>query len=85
MANYHTAFAGGADLAEFPMPKFALRDELFAEPLSIQKGRLLLPQAPGIGVKLTPDIERRFAFNDSAVYSCRAPRPGLWSDDSTWK
>jgi L-alanine-DL-glutamate epimerase-like enolase superfamily enzyme len=84
MANYHAAFAGGSDLAEFPMPEFALRDELLAEPLSIQNGKIMAPRTPGIGVKLTAEIERRFAFNEAAVYSCRAPRPGLWSDDATW-
>lgn len=84
MANYHAAFAGGAQLAEYPLPRFELRDALLAEPLRIDDGRLLLPQGPGIGVRLTREIEKQFAFRETAVYSCLPPRPGLWSDDSTW-
>lgn len=85
MANYHAAFAGDATLAEYPMPAFALRDALFAEPLTISGGKLSLPTQPGIGVRLSADIQRQFAFNEKAVYSCLAPRPGLWSDDASWK
>lgn len=84
MANYHAAFAGGSTLAEYPMPRFELREALFAEPLKIAGGRILAPTAPGIGINLTPQIEREFRFRDEAVYSCLAPRPGLWSDDSSW-
>ena len=85
MANYHAAFAGGALLAEYPMPPFALRDALFAEPLRIKGGRLYPPQAPGIGIRLTPEIETQFRFREDAVYSCLPPKPGTVSDDSTWE
>ena len=32
--------------------------------------RLLRPTAPGIGVTLTPEMEARYPFDDTAVYSC---------------
>lgn len=85
MANYHAAFAGASTLAEYPMPNFELREALMTEPLQITHGQLRAPQAPGIGITLTPAIEREFRFRDEAVYSCLAPRPGTWSDDATWE
>lgn len=50
MSNYHGAFAGGADLAELPMPAFPLRDAMMMEPLAIKDGRLARAEAPGLGV-----------------------------------
>ena len=85
MANYHAAFAGGSTLAEYPMPSFELRESLFAEPLRIVDGQIQAPRAPGIGVRLTPEIEQRFHFRDEAVYSCLAPQPGTWSSDASWE
>ncbi len=77
MANYHAAFAGGARLAEWPMPAFAVREALMAEPLRIAGGRLARPERPGLGVQLTPELERSFAFRDDAVYRCLVPAPHL--------
>jgi L-alanine-DL-glutamate epimerase-like enolase superfamily enzyme len=74
MANYHAAFAGGGQLVEWPMPEFPLRRELFAEPLRIERGCLLAPRLPGLGVRLTPEIEARFPFREDAVYSCSGDR-----------
>lgn len=81
-ANYAAAFAGGARLAEWPMPGFALRDALLVEPLAITDGFLAAPSAPGIGVALTPAIEAEYAFRTEAVYDCfgtaAAIAPGVW-------
>jgi L-alanine-DL-glutamate epimerase-like enolase superfamily enzyme len=82
-ANYHAAFAGGARLAEWPMPAFALREALMIEPLRIAGGKLTRPETPGLGVRLTPEIERRFAFRDDAVYRCLAPAPAL-PEERVW-
>ncbi|MFD7491242.1 mandelate racemase/muconate lactonizing enzyme family protein [Streptomyces sp. NPDC059832] len=81
-ANYHAAFAGGGRLAEWPMPRYPLRSELLVEPFRLEDGCLLAPRAPGLGVRLTPELERRYAFRDDAVYRC-APampptEPGRW-------
>lgn len=81
MANYHAAFAGGARLAEWPMPAFAVREALMAEPLRIAGGRLARPERPGLGVQLTPELERRFAFREDAVYRCLVSAPKLPADE----
>ncbi|MBS7702903.1 enolase C-terminal domain-like protein [Chelatococcus asaccharovorans] len=82
-ANYTAAFAGGARLAEWPMPRFPLRDAMLAAPLSIADGCLSAPTAPGIGVALTPAIEARYAFRPDAVYDClgagAAIDPRVWT------
>ena len=71
MASYHAAFAGGGRLAEYPMLAFPLGPEMLTEPLRIVDGELRRPEAPGIGTRLTPEIESRYPFDTSAVYSCK--------------
>lgn len=83
MANYHAAFAGGGRLAEWPMPRFELRDALLAAPLCVRDGALAAPQAAGLGVRLTPEIERAYAFRPEAVYHCLARPDGL-GDEAVW-
>lgn len=82
MANFHAAFAGGGPLVEWPMPAYPLREVMMVEPLRVESGKLVAPTAPGLGVRLTPDIEREFAFREDAVYRCLgAPissPPELW-------
>ena len=70
MASYHAAFAAGGDLVEYPMLDFPLGAEMIGDQGQIVDGRLLRPTAPGIGVTLTPEMEARYAFDPSAVYSC---------------
>ena len=70
MASYHAAFAAGGDLVEFPMLDFPLGAEMIGDQGKIKIGRLLKPTAHGIGVTLTPEMEARYKFDDSAVYSC---------------
>ncbi|MBL8905063.1 MAG: mandelate racemase/muconate lactonizing enzyme family protein [Rhizobiales bacterium] len=70
MASYHAAFAAGGDLVEFPMLDFPLGAEMIGDQGRIEKGRLLRPTAPGIGVTLTPEMEARYPFDETAVYSC---------------
>ena len=71
MASYHAAFAGGGRLVEYPMLEFPLGPEMLTEPLRIVGGELHRPEAPGIGTRLTPEIESRYPFDTSAVYSCK--------------
>ena len=83
MANYHAAFAGGGRLAEWPMKPYPLREALMLEPLSINHGSLAAPTAPGLGVHLSEETERRFPFREDAVYTCLAPPAVL--DESVWE
>ena len=70
MASYHAAFAAGGDLVEFPMLDFPLGAEMMGDQGEIADGRLIRPTAPGIGVRLTPEMESRYPFDPTAVYSC---------------
>lgn len=70
MANYHAALAGGGTVAEWPIKPYALREAMLAEPWRIERGQLLLSDTPGLGVRLTPEIEREFPFREDAVYRC---------------
>lgn len=83
MASYHAAFAGGGDLVEWPMLFHPLTDDMIAGRAIIRDGRLLLPEGPGIGVELSPEIEARYPFDPSAVYSCMLADYGP-PPDSYW-
>jgi L-alanine-DL-glutamate epimerase-like enolase superfamily enzyme len=72
-ANYHTAFAGGASLAEWPLPSTPLRTELLTESFSVADGFLSPPTRSGLGVTLTPEIEAKFPFRPDATYRCLVP------------
>ncbi len=71
VANYHAAFAGGGKLVEYPMLDFPVRQAMLAEPMRIDNGRLLAPRLPGIGVTLTPQIEKEYSFREETVYNCQ--------------
>jgi len=84
MANYHAAMAGGGSVVEWPMPDYGIRHEMVVEPWAIQGGQLQLSDAPGLGVELTDQIERKYAFREDAVYAClvdasKAPQNVDWS------
>ncbi|MBI1779110.1 MAG: mandelate racemase/muconate lactonizing enzyme family protein [Proteobacteria bacterium] len=70
MASYHAAFAARGRLVEFPMLAFPLSAEMMADQGRIVGGRLLRPTAPGLGLTLTPEMEERYVFDPTAVYSC---------------
>lgn len=70
MASYHAAFAADGDLVEYPMLDFPLGAEMIGDQGQIVDGRLIRPTAPGIGVTLTPEMEARYPFDPTAVYSC---------------
>jgi L-alanine-DL-glutamate epimerase-like enolase superfamily enzyme len=84
MASYHAAFAGGGDLVEYPMLDFPLGAEMIGDQGRIVDGRLLRPNAPGIGITLTPEMEARYPFDETAVYSCALIDFGPPPDDY-WK
>ena len=70
MASYHAAFAAGGSLVEFPMLDFPLGAEMIGDQGRIVGGRLLRPTAPGLGITLTEQMEARYPFDATAVYSC---------------
>lgn len=39
-----------------------LRGGLFTEPLTVKDGRLMLPDKPGFGVEVLPDVEKKFPY-----------------------
>jgi D-galactarolactone cycloisomerase len=62
-ANLHTVFAEPAvELFEFCTLPNPLRDALLVDPIPFEAGRLRAPTAPGLGVRLTKELESRFAF-----------------------
>ncbi|MDA0338245.1 MAG: mandelate racemase/muconate lactonizing enzyme family protein [Proteobacteria bacterium] len=86
MASYHAAFAAGGKLVEYPMLAFPLGAEMIGDQGLIEKGRLLRPTAPGLGLTLTPEMETRYTFDETAVYSCALidfgpPPDSYWADD----
>jgi L-alanine-DL-glutamate epimerase-like enolase superfamily enzyme len=84
MASYHAAFAAGGKLVEFPMLSFPLGEEMIGDQGRIVDGHLLKPTAPGLGLTLTPEIEARYPFDETAVYSCVLNDWGPPPDDY-WK
>jgi len=70
MASYHAAFAAAGNLVEFPMLAFPLGTEMIGDQGRIENGRLARPSAPGLGLTLTPEMEARYPFDETAVYCC---------------
>lgn len=86
MASYHAAFAAGGKLVEFPMLDFPLGREMMGDQGQIVNGNLKRPTAPGLGLTLTPEIEARYPFDETAVYSCALidfgpPPDSYWARD----
>lgn len=62
-ANLHTAFANeNIDLFEYCRLPNPLRDELLTDPIALRDGRIEAPKGPGLGVRLTEEIEARYPF-----------------------
>lgn len=70
MASYHAAFAAGGRLVEYPMLAFPLGTEMIGDQGRIVDGKLMRPTASGLGLTLTSEMEARYPFDESAVYSC---------------
>ena len=85
MASYHAAFAGRGQLVEFPMLNFPLGDEMLGESKAIEKGYLLRPDGPGLGITFSEEIEEKYRFDQTAVYSCKTldrgkPLESYWNE-----
>jgi L-alanine-DL-glutamate epimerase-like enolase superfamily enzyme len=70
LANYHAALAAGGKMVEWPLPDYPLRAALFADPVQVIKGEINLSDRPGLGARLTPEIEAAYPFRRDATYRC---------------
>lgn len=84
MANYHACFAAGGNLVELPMIPYDLEPVLFTDQRKIIDGYLIRPEKPGISITMSEDIENKYIFDESAVYSCVVVDRGQ-PNDSYWK
>ena len=84
MANYHACFAAGGKLVELPMIPYDLEPDLFTDQRQIVDGFLIRPEKPGIGITMNDNIENKYKFDESAVYSCVVVDRGQPNDDY-WK
>ena len=84
MANYHACFAAGGKLVELPMIPYDLEPDLFTDQRKIVDGCLIRPKKPGIGITMNDNIEKKYKFDESAVYSCVVVDRGQPNDDY-WK
>jgi L-alanine-DL-glutamate epimerase-like enolase superfamily enzyme len=63
MANVHWSFTEpNIMIQEIPTWGFPLRDALMVEPLRIEGDNILPPTAPGLGVRLTDEIEKKYPW-----------------------
>jgi len=76
LANYHAALAAGGEMVEWPLPDYPLRAALLADPLRVKGGSISLSDHPGLGARLTPEIEAAYPFRREATYRCLVD-PGL--------
>ncbi len=71
-ANLHAALAHPhVELFEFCTLPNPLRDAMRIEPVDFRDGRIGAPTAPGLGLVLTPDLEREFAFTPGGGHVIR--------------
>ncbi len=61
-ANVHAAFAAGSRVIEWAMPHNPLRTELLIEPWKINGGKLQRPELPGLGIALTEEALKKYAY-----------------------
>jgi L-alanine-DL-glutamate epimerase-like enolase superfamily enzyme len=81
LANYHAGLAAGANLGEYPMLAYELRGEMLEEPVAFAAGRWAPNDLPGLGVRLTDEVEKKYPFRELAVY--RTPgRAFSWNPDA---
>jgi L-alanine-DL-glutamate epimerase-like enolase superfamily enzyme len=72
MENIHAAFASqGMAILEIPPLAGPLHTEVWSDGLRFEGGRILPPQAPGLGVTLTEKTKNKYPF---------VPGSGEWND-----
>lgn len=68
MANMH-AFACTPNglIVEWSQAHNPLRELILREPLRFEGGQLLLPEHPGLGVDITPDLQQRYPYDPAGT------------------
>lgn len=62
-ASWHFAAASySVDWLEHVMAAKSIQDAILLDPFAVSEGTVGLPSAPGLGVRLTPEIVARFSF-----------------------
>jgi D-galactarolactone cycloisomerase len=56
----HTDHIAAPRLIEYDVGENPLRDELLTRPLRPVNGRLVVPEAPGLGIDLDPEAIKRY-------------------------
>lgn len=73
MANYHAAFATrSCRYLEMSTVYNPLREGVLIEPWKLQSGSLALAPSAGLGVQLTSEMEKEFAFREGSHYRYNA-------------
>lgn len=52
---------------EYALPDTPLNRDLFPDPVRVVGGQAFVPDGPGLGVELDPEVERRFRFGERAL------------------
>ena len=66
-ASWHLAAAShSVDWLEHVLAAKSIQDAILLDPFTVSEGTVGLPTAPGLGVKLTPEILARFAFKPNS-------------------
>jgi D-galactarolactone cycloisomerase len=74
MANLHVCIAHpNVKLFEFCTLPNPLREALLGQPPRLEDGYLVVPDSPGLGVALTPELEHRFTFQPGKGHVIGAP------------
>ena len=76
MANAHfTAAIPNRLMCELNQTVNPLTTEVFVDPLVVVDGYMDLPDKPGFGMELAPDLEKRFPFVPGPAMSFRRKNP----------
>lgn len=63
MVNAHfVAGIPNGEYCELNQTHNPLKEQIFVEPLTVEKGMMTLPDRPGFGVELIDDVEKRFPY-----------------------
>ena len=56
-----------APFLEFSVTESGIRKEILARPFEQRDGYVEVPQSPGLGIELNPDVVRKYGFQTTTV------------------
>jgi L-alanine-DL-glutamate epimerase-like enolase superfamily enzyme len=81
MQNVHCGFAAGNTcILEIPPDAAALHTEIAGDSFQMKNGYVLPPQSPGLGIRLTDAIKRKYRFVPGTGEFNSVPGKELWDD-----